>query len=72
MLYHYSMDEFIKDVTDMIKSELTNENTAFDCNEKKADELINCITKDNSGDDIKTILNTIKMIEICKIKLSNS
>ena len=69
MLYHYSMDEFIKDATDMIKSELTNENTLVDCNEKKADELINCITKDNSGDDIKTILNTIKMIEICKIKM---
>ena len=63
------MDEFIKDTTDMIKSTLTNENATIDCNEKEVDELINCITKDNSGDDIKTILNTIKMIEICKIKM---
>ena len=69
MLYYYSMDDFIKDATEMIKSTLTNENGTIDCNEKEADKLINCITKDNDTDEIKNILNTVKMIEICKIKM---
>lgn len=69
MLYYHSMDDFIKDATEMIKSTLINENGTIDCNEKEADKLINYITKDNDTDEIKNILNTVKMMEICKIKM---
>jgi hypothetical protein len=59
---------FMNDSRKMINSILTKENTADDCNEKEVDELINFITKDNNDDQIKNILNTLKMMEVCKIK----
>ena len=59
---------FMNDSRKMINSILTKENTADDCNEKEVDELINVITKDNNDDQIKNILNTLKMMEVCKIK----
>lgn len=76
------MNEFIEDVREMIKSKLTKENASseskendgdevIDCNEKEIDELIEYITKDDDSSKIKNILNTLKMIEICKIKDRN-
>jgi hypothetical protein len=73
------MNDLIEDVRELIKSTLTKENASseckekegdevIDCNEKEVDKLIECITKDHNSDEIKTILNTLKMIEICKIK----
>lgn len=59
---------FMNDSRKMINSILTKENTADDCNENEVDELINFITKDNNDDQIKNILNTLKMMEVCKIK----
>lgn len=59
---------FMNDSRKIINSILTKENTADDCNEKEVDELINFITKDNNDDQIKNILNTLKMMEVCKIK----
>lgn len=76
MLIGISMDTdtntFADDCKKMINSILTNGNntpeiTPDDC-EKEVDDFINCITKDNTDEQIKEILNTIKQIEICKIQ----
>ena len=61
------MNTFTNDFKKMINSILTKGNTPDDC-EKEVDDIINCITKDNTDDQIKEILTTIKMMEICKIK----
>jgi len=63
---------FADECKKMISSILTKGNntpeiTPDDC-EKEVDDFINCITKDHTDDQIKEILNTIKMIEICKIQ----
>jgi hypothetical protein len=61
------MNTFTNDFKKMINPILTKGNTPDDC-EKEVDDIINCITKDNTDDQIKKILTTIKMMEICKIK----
>lgn len=62
------MNIFINDSRKMINSILTKENTTVDCNEKEVDDFINFITKDNVDDQIKNILNTLKLMEVCNIK----
>ena len=56
------MDDFVKDISEIMRTTLTSKN---ECNE--IDELINSITH-GCGDEMKKIVNTIKMIEICNIE----
>lgn len=67
------MDEFVKDISEIIRTKLINKDGTFDCsNEKEVDEFINCITKDLSSKEFKDMLNTVKSIEVCKNKMTET